>query len=119
MPFAARLQQVASLTGGEDGAFDLIARLGKPRIRNAIAHGTIWLDSDMAKVHYTVGNRDKREYQMDLVEFACLAFSGSHLAEPYLAAISTIAVMEDGSELAKSLLPEHLARVFHFSNGET
>lgn len=119
MPYKARLDQINSLTGGEDGAFYLITRLGKPRIRNAIAHGTIWLDSDAAKVHYTDGSREKREYEIDLMEFGCLALGGSHLGEPYLAAIGTIAVMEDGSDLATSLLPDHLVRVFRFKKGQT
>lgn len=118
VPYSSRVNQINSLTGGEAGAFYLITRLAKPRIRNAIAHGTIWLDSEAAKVRYTEGNRQRREYESDLMEFGWLALSGSHLSEPYLAAIGTIAVMEDGSDLAKSLLPEHLVRVFNFKKGK-
>ncbi len=118
MPYRSRLDQVSSITGGEKGAFYLFNRLGKPSIRNAIAHGTIWLDSEAAKVYYTDGSRQKREYQIDLIEFGCLGLSGSHLGEPYLAAIAAIAVMEDGSDLAKNLLPAHLVRVFRFKKGK-
>ena len=117
MSYSSRVDKINSLTGGEKGAFYLITRLAKPRIRNAIAHGTIWLDSDAAKVRYAEGRRKRREYDIDLMEFGCLALSGSHIGEPYLAAIGTIAVMEDGSNLAKSFLPEHLVRVFNFKKG--
>lgn len=51
---------------------------------------------------------------MDLIEFVGLASCGSHLCEPYLAAIGAIVVMEDGSAQAQSLLPEHLVRLFRF-----
>ncbi|EGV29603.1 hypothetical protein ThidrDRAFT_3195 [Thiorhodococcus drewsii AZ1] len=114
MPYSARIEQMNSLTGGEDGAFYLISRLAKPRIRNAIAHGSAWVDSHTAKVYYTDGGREKQEYELDLQEFALLAMTGSHLVQPYLAAIGTIAVMEDGSDLAKALLPKHLQGLFLF-----
>ena len=118
MPYQSRLDQINALTGGERGAFYLISRLARPRLRNAIAHSTIWLDADAARVHYTDGRREKHEYQIDLAEFGVLALGGSHLGEPYLAAIGAIAVMEDGSDFAKTLLPKHLVRVFQF-RGET
>lgn len=119
MPYRSRLDQINALTGGEEGAFYLITRLGRPRIKNAIAHCTIWLDADAAKVHYTDGSRKRREYQIDLMEFGALARSGSHLGEPYLAAIGTIAVMEDGSDFARGLLPDHLVRLFRFTKEKT
>ena len=115
MTYRSRLDQFNSLTGGENGAFYLITRLAKPRIRNAIAHSTIWADFEEGKVRYTDGMRNRREYEISLIEFGCLALSGSHLGEPYLAAIGTIAVMEDGSDIAKALLPNHLVRVFDFT----
>ena len=116
MPFQSRADQIRSLTGGEKGAFYLLNRLAKPRIRNAIAHGTLWPDFKKAKVIYTEGGRERRKYDMDLIDFGALALSGSHIAEPYLAAIGTIAIMEDGSDLAKELLPNHLTKVFRFRN---
>ena len=114
MPYSARVDQLSSLTGGEDGAFYLVIRLARPKIRNAIAHGDIWLDSEAAKVRYSTGGADRKEHEIDLMEFGALAMSGSHLPHSYLAAIGTIAVMEDGSELAKAFLPQHLVRVFDF-----
>lgn len=119
MPYSSRVDQVNSLTGGENGAYYIIGRLAKPRLRNAVAHGTIWLDSDEAKVRYTEGRRRRREREVALVEFGGFALIGSHLAEPYLAAVSTIAVMEDGSDLAQSFLPQHLVRVFRFRREDT
>ncbi|MCK4394688.1 hypothetical protein KAX17_17440 [Candidatus Bipolaricaulota bacterium] len=117
MPYSARVKELNALTGGENGPFYLITRLARPKIRNAIAHGTIWLDSKAAMVRYPDGPR-KRKSEIDLLKFGALALSGSHLAEPYLAAAGTIAVMEDGSELARQFLPAHLVRVFNFSKGE-
>lgn len=102
------------VTGGEDGPFYLISRIARPSIRNAIAHGAAWLDSDAAKVRYSDGRAQRRKADVDLLEFGALAMTGSHLAEPYLAALGTIAVMEDGSDLARQLLPAHLAMVFGF-----
>ena len=118
-PYRSKIEQLNSLTGGEAGAFYLITRLARPTIRNAIAHRTIWLDAEAAKVRFTDGRKDRKECEIDLVEFGMLGLLGSHLGEPYLAAIGTIAVMEDGTELAKALLPQHLVRVFSFRKEET
>ncbi len=112
--YAAKVDQFNSLTGGEDGPFDLITRLARPKLRNAIAHGTIWLDSNAAKVRYSVGQKKREEHEIELIEFSGLALSGSHLPTAYLAAIGAIAVMEDGSDLAKSFLPQHLIQLFNF-----
>lgn len=75
------LDEIKSLTGGNDRAFYLITRLAKPRIRNAIAHGTIWRDAEEEKARYTEGGRQRREYEIALLEFGCFALSGSHLGE--------------------------------------
>lgn len=110
--YANKLDQFKSLTDGEDGPFYLFIRIARPRIRNAIAHETIWLDSDATKVRFTEGRNHKTESEMDLIEFAVLASTGSHLAHSYLAAIAVIVTMEAGTELAHSLVPPHLVRVF-------
>jgi len=104
--YGNKVTQLRDLTGGEDGLFYFYLRLAQPEIRNAIAHECIWLDSDAAVVRYNYGNQNKEEAEIDLVEFMGYASSGSHLAQPYLAAISVIVVMECGNELAHSLLPE-------------
>jgi hypothetical protein len=115
--FGNRVDQFSSLTGGEHGPFYLFCRLARPRIRNAIAHETCWLDSDAAKVRYTEGRAPRTEHEMDLVEFMGLASAGSHLAHAYLAAIGVIAVMESGNDLAKSSLPSQLIRVYTHTAG--
>jgi hypothetical protein len=113
--YGNKVNQLSELTGGDDGPFYIYLRMAKPDIRNAIAHESIWLDSDNAIVHYTHGNQNRVESQIDLVEFMGLATFGSHIAQPYLAAISVIIIMEYGSALAKSLLPESYRRVFSYT----
>jgi|GEM_PF-2098977 len=110
--YANKVDQFNALTGGENDPFYLFTRLARPRLRNAVAHETIWLDSDAMKVRFTEGRNQKVESEMDLLEFTMLASTGSHLAHAYLAAIAVIAVMEDGTDVAKSLLPSQLVRVF-------
>lgn len=110
--YANKIRQFSSLTGGEDGPFYLFCRLARPRIRNAIAHETIWLDSDVGKVRFIEGRNPKIESEMELVEFMALSSIGSHLAHAYLAAIGVIAIMEEGTDFAKDLIPPQLVRVF-------
>ena len=110
--YGNKVDQFTSLTGGEDGPFYLFIRMARPRIRNAIAHETIWLDSDAIKVRFTEGRNHRTESEMDLIEFTALASTGSHLAHAYLAAIAVIVTMEGGTELAQSLIPPHLVAVF-------
>jgi len=117
-PYANRIEKLNSLTGGEQGAYYLIGRFAEPKIRNAIGHGSIWLDSEAAKVRYIEGRKARREYELDLTEFLAKATSGYYLGRGYFAAISTIIVMIDGTELAKSFLPNHLVRVFNFETEE-
>lgn len=112
--FANKVDQFISLTGGEDGAFYLFCRLARPKIRNAIAHETIWIDADANKVRYEEGRHPRTEHEMDLIEFMGLAAAGSHLAQSYLAAIGVIAIMEEEYELGKKVLPPHLVKVFEF-----
>lgn len=116
--YATKLEQFNVLTGGGNGPFYLITRLARPKLRNAIAHGTIWLDSKTAKVRYSVGSKKKEEHEIELIEFSSLALSGSHLPTSYLAAIGAIAVLEDGSDLAKTFLPHHLVHLFNFRRNE-
>ena len=111
--YANKVDDFNTLTGGEDGAFYIFSRLARPRIRNAIAHESIWLDSETGKVCFTEGRGNNNvESEMDLSEFVALSGIGSHLPHAYITAIAVIAVMEDGSDFAKSLLPLQLAQVF-------
>lgn len=111
--YANKINQFKDLTGGDDGAFYLIFRLAQPKLRNAIAHGTIWLDSSANKVRYIDGN-PSTEYEIELVDFMALCSVGSHLAQPYLAALALIVVMEKGTEQARLLLPQDLVDLFNF-----
>ena len=112
--YANKIDQFGALTGGDDGAFYLFFRLARPKIRNAIAHETIWLDSVENKIRYEEGRHPRSEYEMDLTEFMGLAAAGSHLAQPYLAAISVIAIIEEDYELGKKELPPPLTRLLEY-----
>ena len=110
--YGNKINQLKELTGGDDGIFYFYLRIAQPDIRNAIAHESIWLDSDDEIIRYNHGNQNKIESQISLTEFMAYITYGSHLAQPYLAAISIIVIMEYGSELAKSFLPELYKKVF-------
>jgi len=110
--YGNKINQLKELTGGDDGIFYFFIRIAQPDIRNAIAHESIWLDSDDKIVRYNHGNQNKIESQISLTEFMAYITYGSHLAQPYLAAISVIIIMEYGSELAKSFLPKLYKNVF-------
>lgn len=110
--YGAKLNVFSQLTGGEDGPFYLICRLGKPHLRNAIAHGSIWLDADENKVRFKDGRETKTNYEMDLVEFVSLATIGSHLPQAYLVAIASIMVLEVGSTAETAHVPVHLRNMF-------
>jgi hypothetical protein len=113
IPYANKIDQLKTLTGGEDGIFYLIFRIANSRLRNAIAHGTAWLDSEQQRVRYTDG-KPPTEYNLPLDEFMVFNAVASHLLQPYLAALSVIAVMEHGTDQAKLLLPQDLVRLFQF-----
>lgn len=110
--YRSRIDELVSLSGGSTSEFAQVIELARPRIRNAIAHNSIWLDGNAAKVRYTEGGKLRQEYEMKLSEFGKLALLGSHLCEPYLAAIGAIAILENGSEVAKRQLPEHLVAAY-------
>lgn len=110
--YGIKKNQLSELTGGDNGAFYFFLRIAQPDIRNAIAHESIWLDSNTATVHYNHGNQNKIESKIPLVEFMTYVRCGSHIPQTYLAALSIIFVMEFGSGVAKSLLPEAYRKVF-------
>lgn len=110
--YGSKLNEFSQLTGGEDGAFYLICRLGKPHLRNAIAHGSVWLDTDEDKVKFEDGRETKTSYEMDLVEFVGLAAIGSHLPQAYLAATASIVVLEEGNAAEIAQIPTHLTKMF-------
>jgi hypothetical protein len=110
--YGAKLNEFSQLTGGENGAFYLICRLGRPHLRNAIAHRDIWLDTDENKVRYKDGRKTKTDYEMGLEKFVHLATIGTHLPQAYLVAIASIVILEEGSAVEKDQIPSHLIKMF-------
>lgn len=86
--YGNKVCQFNNLTGGEDGAYYIFIRLARPAMRNASAHGRMWLDSSQDAVRYVDGRQSKTENVIDLTEFAGLVHLGSHLSMPYMAAVS-------------------------------
>jgi len=114
--YGDKVNQLNTLTGGEDGAFYLFGRLARPSIRNAAAHGRLWLDPKRDTVRFVDGKGDKKkEAEIPLTEFMGLLHLGSHLGMPYLAAIGTLVVVEFGNDYAKNLLPRELVELWGFS----
>jgi len=108
--YGAKVNEFAQLTSGDDGAFYLIFRLARPDLRNAIAHGTIWLDTESNKAKFTDRGQ---EHEIDLVDFLGLAAVGSHLGHAYLTAIAAIRVLEDGGATNVTQLPPELPQLFN------
>lgn len=106
--YGSKIDEFARLTDGDDGVFRPFLRIANADLRNGLAHGSAWLDSDRSKVRYTTGRQQKTEYEMDLVEFMLIATLGSHLGSAYIAALSTISVFESGMRGAADLLPSQL-----------
>jgi len=109
--YGSKVQEFSRLTKGDNGPFYLFFRLTNSGLRNAIAHGSAWLDVDGAKIRYKHGQQVKIDEEMGLLEFMALVKLGTHLAEGYIAALSTIAVVEEGSSEALLQLPEKLRSV--------
>ncbi len=109
--YGSKIDEFARLTDGDDGAFYLLLRIANADLRNSLAHGSAWLDSAESKVRHIVGRQQKTEYEMDLVEFMCVAMLGSHLGPAYVAALATISVFEDGPQAAADLLPSPLVEL--------
>jgi len=112
--FGQLVNQFSDLTGGEDGPFYLFIRIAHPKIRNAIAHETAWIDSNSGKVRYIDGRDNRQEYEIDLVKFTAIASIGSHIVPAYLAALAVIGIMKFGSCVAKALIPPKLVNIFTY-----
>ena len=110
--YGNKKNQLSELTGGDNGAFYLFLRIAQPDIRNAIAHESIWFNQETADVHYSHGNQNKIESKIPYIELLAYSNAGSHISHSFLAALAVIAVMEFGSDLAKSLLPVQYRNVF-------
>lgn len=110
--YGNKIHQLEEVSDGENGPLYLLLRIAKPDIRNACAHETIWLDSEQNMVRYTYGNQNKVEAEIDLAEFMVLTSAGTHLAQPYLAAIAFLVVMDAGTPLAQSFMPKDYVELY-------
>jgi hypothetical protein len=104
------MNELATLSNGEDGIFYAFIRLSQYPLRNAIAHGDIWLNSDESKVEYMNAGES---FEMGLEEFVLHSFAGSWLGRAYMGAIAAILVFETGNVLEIMQLPHHLSSVFY------
>jgi hypothetical protein len=108
--YGSKVREFMDLTGGEDGAFYLIGRIAKPDLRNAIAHGSIWLESQHAMVKYNDEQGNTNE--ISLVDFVGFAAVGSHIGQAYLAAIAAIIILTEGDPLYSQQIPHHIVQLF-------
>lgn len=108
--YGSKVKEFMDLTGGENGAFYLVGRISRPDLRNAIAHGSIWLEDKTAKVKYI--NEQGDTETIDLVDFVGFAAVGSHVGRAYLAAIASIIILTEGSNMDIQQLPSHLTQLF-------
>jgi hypothetical protein len=109
--YGVKAKQFEELTEGEKGIFYLFHRIIKPSIRNAIAHGTAWLDREQNKVRYTDKSSGSNENEIDLLEFLAFSTFGSHLASSYIAAFSAIVIWENGNSNQIDSLPQQLIKL--------
>jgi len=75
------------------------------KLRNAIAHEKIWLDSEKAIVHYS--NKDDA-YTMELAEFLMLNTYATYFADIYYTTLTVIALFMTGTKEEKSKIPAKL-----------
>lgn len=111
-PYGSKVDEFHRLTNGDDGPFYLFLRMANPKLRNGIAHNSIWLDPAEQKVRYIVGQQQKIECEMGLTEFMAMAYLGSHLASAYMAALGTIIALEDGGPVVEQLIPAQLVSLY-------
>jgi len=111
--YAQTLTQFKDISAGEDGIFYIIFRIAKPRIRNACAHGDIWLDADKGVVRYN-DHIEEEEKEVSIEEFLIWNLMGSIISNSYLSALATIAILEEGNEGLKKLIPKRIIELFNF-----
>lgn len=112
--FGNKVKQLKELTGGENGAYYLLSRLARPALRNAAAHGRLWIDPERGVARYVDGRDEKIERTIPIAEFAILVHSGSHLVMPYLAAVGALVVLEMGHSDLREALPQLFLDVWDF-----
>jgi len=103
--YGSKIHKFEGLVKNHNLPYELITKFTNSHLRNSIAHGTIWLNSEEAIVNYSDRNRDET---MALAMFMALNGSSTYLAEAYMAAISTIVVFMIGEKGHKARLPLEL-----------
>jgi hypothetical protein len=117
-PYGSKLAAFKKLTGGENGLFYLLVRIARVDLRNAVAHGSAWLDAEARKVRFTQGNKVKEDAEVSIEEFMVFATIGSHLAAAYIAALSAIVVFEADEGKSKELLPLPVRSVLEWGESQ-
>ena len=96
--YGSKVHEFSDLTDGEQGAFYLLFRLANPKLRNALAHKTIWPDYDSGLIRFIEGRQNKAEHEMEIAEFMALVKFGCDLARAYIAFLATILLLESGKD---------------------
>lgn len=104
-----KLRDLDQVSGGENGIFCHFFRCAEPRIRNAIAHGNIWLDPDSALIRY---NDTGARGEIPIMLLMAKVMIAVEMAKGYIAAITTILVLETGDDASIKRLPQHLVQLF-------
>jgi len=112
-PAGTRVKRFVEITNGEDGVFFMLVRVVNIPLRNAIAHSTVTLDDENAQVIFSRIENGARVYeQIDLFQYMVEIYIHTRLPSIYLAALSTILVMETGRADEKLALPAVLQQAF-------
>lgn len=85
--YAGRCEAISQLTSRAKRPASVLVAIARPAVRNAAAHGRLWLDAAAGTVKFADGGKRKAQGSMSLVEFAALVHLGSHVGPTYLAAI--------------------------------
>lgn len=110
--YGAKFNELFELSDGEDGIFYMYFRLAVPKIRNAIAHSSIYLNSESNEVIYFDGKNLKTEYKIPLIEFAAITAASTRLSQGYYAALASLLILEHGSLEQKLQLPSSLVNIY-------
>lgn len=107
-PYGSKIHQFKQLISNHDLPYDMLVKFANSKLRNSIAHGTIWLESEKAIVNYSDKNK---HYSISLIDFLALNASALHFADTYLSSVATIVVILKGNREDKSNLPLELLQL--------
>jgi len=112
-PAGTKVKRFTEITNGEDGIFYLLSRLINVQLRNAIAHSTVTLDEENARVSFSRIENGVRVYEhIDLTKYMADIYMHTRLPAIYLAALSGILVMETGTPEERLSLPAVIIQAF-------